>query len=327
MPIEKRQSVTLDLRSGGPLRGLTCVQGDQRVYPIDITLRENGEPFPLPEGARVNVNIRRPGDIVDRGPAVILDAEAGLAEYNIQGSEISVHGTAKMSVDVSIEDRLLTWPQTVSVIILQDLGYGGTTPPEPMQGWVAQIEQDIAELQQGGGGGGGGQGPPGPPGPIGPIGPQGPKGDTGDTGGAGPVGPPGDKGDTGDVGPPGADGATGPTGATGGPGPIGPQGPAGPPGKRTLETVDPTVPPGAYLIGELAAGVDYVLSEEVTQLTLGAIEHSNEEATVTFTAAEGAALTLPAVLWIDGAAPVLQAGKTYVLSFKLSLGVWGEFSV
>ena len=131
--------------AASPLPDYYC--GDRNVYPIDFILTAQGEPFVLPDGATVYLCVRRPDGVTDKAAAQPVDAEAGRVRYTILGSEISVPGTCKATVEVVTGDKVLTWTG-FRYRVLPSLSGGATQPPAEDVQWKQNIDTAVAGLQE-----------------------------------------------------------------------------------------------------------------------------------------------------------------------------------
>ena len=148
--IEKLYIKKLDLRNSKDVTDIVYIQGDKQVYPLEIILTENNEPFAIPDGGYVYLSFMLPDGSVDRGLAQVLDAENGHIVYEVVGSEIAKTGVIEVSVDVSIEDSLLTFEQRLRIMVDGSIMPQGITPPASMQNWVREIEERVEEMESGG---------------------------------------------------------------------------------------------------------------------------------------------------------------------------------
>ena len=179
---------------------------------------------------------------------------------------------------------------------------------------------------------------PGVPGPQGPQGPAGAKGDKGDTGAQGPAGAKGDKGDTGAQGPAGAKGdkgdtgAQGPAGAKGDKGDKGDTGDPGEPGiglGGVIQIIDvnyPAAQPPAISTAtiDLTDGGYIYRINVVSDLNIAYVDEPHDPGSVrTFEVHIVQGVTAYPVsfafapTWIGGDPPVLEAGLTSVVVFRI----------
>lgn len=108
--MEKRQKIQIDLsRFRNYVDTLFFKQNDVNVYPVEIEILNQGDPFNLAEVTHISfINETPISKSVVEGPCTILDAATGQIERLFGTNEIAEYGEAKAEIKLFSGEKLLS---------------------------------------------------------------------------------------------------------------------------------------------------------------------------------------------------------------------------
>lgn len=109
--MEKGYMVDLELYKDIKHTNILYVQGDSRVYPLTINLRENNKEFDL-TGKAATILFTKVSGAVVVGECEIKDTN-GILIYNFKGNELNEQGKVSALVQVYEGDKKLTFQEFV----------------------------------------------------------------------------------------------------------------------------------------------------------------------------------------------------------------------
>lgn len=120
--------------------------GDQDVYPLEIHISKNGKPYQIPPNTQVYLTFVLPNKTADKALAEVVDEDLGILSYEFFGSEFSLPGDVVATVELHTTGKRLTW-QPFKFRVYESLDGAGAEPPEPMDNWAREIEDEISGLK------------------------------------------------------------------------------------------------------------------------------------------------------------------------------------
>ena len=96
--IKKEYDITVDLRKKKVTKKIEYVQGDVKVYPLCISLTDDGKPLDITEVDRVSLICQTPSGADIEGECTIVERTNGKVEYLFGTNEISEAGTVEAEI-------------------------------------------------------------------------------------------------------------------------------------------------------------------------------------------------------------------------------------
>ncbi len=147
--IQKKVDLRLDIRNPARSR-IEYVQGDTNVYPLYISITDQGKAVDLTDATQVSLIFVTPSGAVIEGICEIVDKPKGEVKYILGSNEIAEVGTVLAELKIfAPEERLLTstrFAYNVRGELLSDDVVQSQTEVRTLTGLINEVNQILIDL-------------------------------------------------------------------------------------------------------------------------------------------------------------------------------------